>query len=178
MVLSDGVQEHVMAWNALRGAVAVSLLVGGSASPHAQGLPDFSGIWVLETAKERPEVARTMTVIQTLVRTNVRGEPMTPFYRDFTVSRGETTESYTIGAIGGSVVSSVPSRRTHQRVGWMEQTLVIESGSYTGPVRESGQWQERRESWSLDAAGRLQLTVETRDAQESRRETLVYRRRR
>jgi hypothetical protein len=107
---------------------------------------------------------------------------MNPFFKDITVVRelanGTSSETYQIGVVGGSLGGAVsgafPSR--HYRVMWEKQILVIETGSYTGPTPESGQWAERREAWSLDPEGRLRLAITSRSSAASSTVTLVYRR--
>jgi hypothetical protein len=108
---------------------------------------------------------------------------MNPFFKDITVVRelanGTSSETYQIGVVGGSLGGSVagefPSH--HYGVIWEKQILVIETGSYTGPTPESGQWTERREAWSLDPAGRLRLAITSRSSDSaSSTATLVYRR--
>jgi hypothetical protein len=91
----------------------------------------------------------------------VTRQPMKPSFKDITVARelanGTRSETYQIGIAGGTVPGrpdgSPDGLRSHHRVEWEERTLVIENGSYTGPTRESGQWAERREVWSLDPGG-------------------------
>ena len=160
--------------------VAVSVVV----PLVAQDTPDFSGHWVLESASpSTADIPRALSVTMSLVRRNVRGEPMNPFFKDITVVRelasGTSSETYQIGVVGGSLGGSVagefPSR--HYRVIWEKQILVIETGSYTGPTPESGQWAERHEAWSLDPDGRLRLAITSRSSDSaSRTVTLVYRR--
>jgi hypothetical protein len=108
---------------------------------------------------------------------------MNPFFKDITVVRelanGTSSETFQIGVVGGSLGGTVagefPSR--HHRVIWEEQILVIETGSYTGPTPESGQWAERREAWSLDPEGRVRLAITSRSSgSASSTVTLVYRR--
>ena len=151
----------------------------------AQDTPDFSGRWVLELASpSAADLPRSLSVTMSIVRTTVRGEPMTAFFSDITVIRelayGTSSETHQIGVEGGSVGGAVggayPSR--HHRVMWEKQTLVIETGNYTGPAPESGQWTERREAWSLDPEGRLRLAITSRSSDSaSSTVTLVYRRR-
>jgi len=151
----------------------------------AQDTPDFSGQWALESVSpSAADIPRALTVTMSIVRTNVRGEPMTPFFSDITVIRelayGTSSETYQIGLEGGSVGGAVggayPSR--HHRVIWEKQTLVVETGNYTGPALESGQWTERREAWSFDPGGRLRLVITSRSSDSaSSTVTLVYRRR-
>jgi hypothetical protein len=153
----------------------------------AQDKPDFSGSWALESgAQVAADIPQELSVTQTLVRANLRGEPMKPFYRDISVTRvlesGRRSETYHIGVVGGTVhglaadgIATGP--RTHHRVAWTEQSLVIESGSHTGSTPESGQWAERREVWSLEPNGRLRLAITTRSwIEASKTVILVYRR--
>jgi hypothetical protein len=140
----------------------------------ARDLPDFSGRWVLEEPlPSAAEMPRALSVRQSLVRTNVRGEAMEPFYRDLTVERqfeGATrSETYWIGVQGGTVHGlredgSRTGPSTHQSVKWEGRSLVIETGSYTGSTPETGVWTERREIWSLDPDGRLRLAITTRSS--------------
>ncbi|MCA1563596.1 MAG: hypothetical protein LC804_26230 [Acidobacteria bacterium] len=128
----------------------VVALVCPVAQLAAQDKPDFSGSWVLESgAQAAGDIPQALSVSQVLVRTNVRGEPMKPFYKDITVTRvlesGTRSETYQIGIMGGTVAGqaadgTATGPRTHHRVAWMEQSLVIESGSHTGPAPASGQW--------------------------------------
>jgi hypothetical protein len=128
------------------------------------------------------DIPQALSVSQSLVRTNVRGEPMQPFFKDITVTRvlasSTRSETYHIGGGGGGVsVGSTGGQRTHYRVAWEEQALVIESGSYTGPIPESGNWAERREVWSLDSGVRLNLAITVRSSVDAPKTvTLVYRR--
>ena len=132
---------------------------------RSQSQPDFSGAWTLDSVST-VDAPQTMAVKQVLARTNTRGEPIAPFYRQIVIARENRIETYDIGVIGGSVsgvvVGPLLPRRTHQRVVWEEQVLVIESGSYTGAARETGDWTERRESWSFDATQRLRVQISTR----------------
>jgi hypothetical protein len=143
----------------------VVVIVSVGARIAAQDKPDFSGSWILESRSTEADIPQTLSVSQSLVRTNVRGEPMTPFFKDITVTRvlatGTRSDTYQIGVVGGTV-SDGP--RTHYRVAWEEQALVIESGRHTGPVPESGDWAERREVWSLESGVRLRLTITTRSS--------------
>ena len=167
--------------------IAVAFLSAPLVAHATQDQPDFSGSWVLQSgAQASADIPQSMSVSQTLVRTNVRGEPMDPFYRDIKVTRafesGTRSERYPIGGMGGTVpgVSAggiLTGVRTHYRVAWAEHSLVIETGSYTGEKPESGEWSERREVWSLEPDGRLRLAITTRSSvDDSRTMILVYRR--
>ena len=152
----------------------------------AQDTPDFSGSWVLESgAPAAPDTPKSMSVSQTLERTNVRGGVGTVVLQHIAIKRelegGTHTDTYRIGLIGGAVAGLSGGIRTgtstHFRVVWAEQALVIETGSYTGEKPESGQWAERREVWSLEPDGRLHLAITTRSSvEDSRTMMLVYRR--
>jgi hypothetical protein len=153
---------------------------------QAQSGVDFSGRWMLES----PAATDTPTAIsveQRLVTTNVRGEPMQPFYRDVTIERevggSILVERRSIGALGGTVGSlpadpgatAAPSQ--HYSVTWDTDNLVFEFGSHTGPSPETGLWTERRERWSLDADGRLQVAVTIRSSSAAPATvTAIYRR--
>jgi hypothetical protein len=162
-------------------ACFVAVMVLLSAPLAAQEKPDFSGSWILESGTSGTDVPQALSVSQSLVRANVRGEPMQPFFKDITVTRvlasGTRSATYQIGIIGGSVSVGSLGQRTHHRVAWEEQALVIESGSYTGPVPESGDWAERREVWSLDSGVRRRLAITLRSSLDAPKTvTLVYRR--
>ncbi len=153
-----------------------------------QEKPDFSGRWVLAAPEQSgPEVPRALSVRQSLARTNVRGEPMTPYFKDIAVDRdfGTVTRSatYAIGVAGGFVSGAVgdnkpASPRGHHSVKWDGSTLVFETGNYTGDVPGTGEWSERRETWSLDSAGRLRVSITTRGSLDASGTTIVsiYRR--
>ena len=169
-------------------SLVTALTVLLSTSLPSQGHPDFSGRWVLESSSaSAPDVPRALSVRQSLVSTNVRGEPMTPFFKDITIEREvegrRRSETYDIGVVGGVVAGttgdgSASVLRQHHAVRWDANTLVFESGSYTGERPESGVWYERREAWSLDADNRLHVVITTRGAVEpTRTRAMVYRRR-
>lgn len=160
--------------------VVVIVLLGAELA--AQDKPDFSGSWTLESTLSAAEIPRTLSVTQSIVRTNVRGEPTEPFFKDITVTRalvsGTRSDTYEIGLVGGTVSGPgngiVNGSRTYQRVVWEEQALVIESG--TGPAPQSG-WADRREVWTLDSNARLRLTITTSTSVDAPRTiVLVYRR--
>jgi hypothetical protein len=168
------------------GTCFLVVLVGVATQLAAQDKPDFSGSWVLESgAPSAGDIPQGLSVSQSLARTNVRGEPMKPFFKDITVTRafesGTRSETYQIGVEGGigsfRADGSSNGPRIHHRVVWEEQALIIERGSYTGPTPESGEWTERREVWLLDSGGRLRLAITTRSSvADSRTVILVYRR--
>ena len=84
----------------------VALLLPAAAALAAQDKPDFSGRWVLEKPSQAgSDIPRALSVRQSLVRTNVRGEPMKPFFKDMAVERefesGTYHETFPIGVVGG-----------------------------------------------------------------------------
>ena len=176
--MKRGLILHTVVWVVLAVSVVAQLT--------AQDTPDFSGDWILEfVSQSAADIPKALSVRQSLVRTNVRGEPMKAFFNDITVARdfgnGPRSETYQIGIAGGTVPGRADGNadgpRSYYRVAWEARTLVIEKGSSTDPTRESGQWAERREAWSLDPGGRLHLAITTRSSVgASSTVTLVYRR--
>jgi hypothetical protein len=49
-------------------------------------------------------------------------------------------------------------------VAWEGNRLVIETGTYSAPTRETGSYRERTEIWSLDTDGSLVLTITSRSS--------------
>jgi hypothetical protein len=163
-------------------AIALSMLVGAFA--QAQDGVDFTGRWTLESpSSASAETPRALSVRQSLVTTNVRGEPMRPFFQDITIERevegSIRAETHQIGVVGG-VVGGLTSRggttgssQVHHAVKWDASALVFESGSYTGRSPETGVWTERREVWSLDSDGRLHVVITTRGSSDAPRTVAV-----
>ena len=170
-----------MAW------VLVSLVVMGPAAA-AQDKPDFSGRWVLDDPQPGPDIPRTLTITQPIVRTNRLGAPMPPAFLQLTIARqfenDVRSETYLIGAAGstGGFVAAnggpaQTSYRTETRVSWRGDRLLIETGRYTGPTRDSGPFTEHDEEWWLDDQGRLRIiAVDRRSDAEAVTHTLAYRR--
>jgi len=157
----------------------LALTVVLTAVAAAQSQPDFSGRWVLVRPESVPaDVARTVTVRLPIVRTNVYGAPMEPFFKEISVDRefvgSKRTESHLIGARGGSVQMGPAGRgaSTNSYVRWEERQLVIDTDR-----TEEGKFSGRIEVWQLDAAGLLTITVTERaTGVESRATTATYRR--
>lgn len=148
----------------------ILLLLAASAA-LAQDKPDFSGRWTLVEPARGDDLARVLVVRQMVVRTNVRGEPMTPYFKEISIERefASTTraETHAIGTVGGFVAGVVGAGkpagpRSHYAVKWDGNALVFESGRYTGELRENGEWTERREVWALDPDGRLKVSITRR----------------
>jgi hypothetical protein len=168
-------------------AKSVILVLLVAVTLAAQERPDFSGRWVLVSPEQSgPDTPRALSVRQSVVRTNVRGEPMKPFFRDIAVDReyesGTRSETSPIGIIGGVVPAlredgSSKGPHGHHAVTWDQDALIFETASYTGDTRGTGVWSERREVWSLHPDGRLRLAITTAGSVErSRTVTLTYRR--
>ncbi len=170
---------------ACSGLLAALLL---SASLRAQEGTDFSGQWVLESPQPAGmEVPIALTIDESLARTNVRGEPMKPFFKDLTVVREFTggvrrSDVYEIGGIAGTVPGGViggvggtvpggspvagssTEPYTHTALRWEGRALIIETGSHTGRLPETGEWVERQEVWSIDSHGKLHIVLRTRSS--------------
>jgi hypothetical protein len=128
-----------------------------------------------------------MSVEQTIVRSNVRGEPVQPFVSALTVARerldGKEWATYKVGIVGGTV-SGVDSggryrqhRYSHHRTVWEGSSLVMEEGTSSGQEPRRGDSTERREVWTLDDRGQLNVVITTRGSTtDTTRLTLVYRR--
>lgn len=149
----------------------------------AQDKPDFSGSWVLESAVQSDaDVPRALAVTQSVSRTNIQGEPMMPFFTDITVTRttqsGRRSETSMIGIVGGTMSGSSNSTpHLHHRVVWEGESLVFETGSYTGGNLGTGVWAQRRETWALDSRGGLHVEIATRSSTEAEKAiSLVYQR--
>jgi hypothetical protein len=163
------------------------VIVGAAVGLAAQDKPDFSGRWVLASSEQPgPDTPRALSVRQSIVRTTVRGEPMTPFFKDIAIDRefesGTRSETHAIGVIGGVVPGlrkdgSPDGPRGHHAVTWDQNALTFESGSHTGETPGTGVWAERREVWSLEPDGRLRVAITTRSSVDAARTvTLMYRR--
>ena len=156
---------------------SLSLLAVTVTAPQTQ--PDFSGRWTLvspETAAA--DVARALTVRQPIVRTNVYGAPMEPFFKEISVDRdfggSKRTDTHRIGVRGGSMSMGPtgPGASTTSYVRWEERQLVIDTGR-----TDDGKFSGRTEVWQLDAAGLLTITVTERaTGADSRTTTATYRR--
>jgi hypothetical protein len=152
-----------------------------------QAHPDFSGRWTLDTTSPSPaDVARVLVVDQPVLRTNVRGEPIPPMYLHLSVRRegpsGTTTDTYTIGTIGGVVggVDSNGKRRGpsgHFETVWRDDTLTFLTRRVGPDGPHTGDWSQRSESWSLDPDGRLQVEIETEAHDRAQQRTLLLYRR-
>lgn len=165
---------------------ALAVLLGAWSPPQTH--PDVSGRWVLESASPAAsDVPQALTVRQTLVSTNVAGEPMRSPQGEITIEREVNGRSesarYLVGVVGGVVPGLAPDGspggpQQHHRVRWDGNTLIFERGSYTGVRPATGVWSEHGEAWALDADNRLHVVVTTRSATEPpSTRSMVYARR-
>ena len=173
------------------GALAVALLYGApsGASDHqspAASRPDFSGEWVLESASpSSPDNPRTLSVRQfQLEKRSSDGSTkvtLTSIAIERTLETGPVSETHQIGIRGGTVGGigkdgPSPSTSTSYGVNWDGNALVFENESHSERV-DPATWNERREVWSLDETGRLQIVITNRGWDgPARRLTLLYRR--
>jgi hypothetical protein len=161
--------------------VLIATLTWGTQVPPPEQ-PDFSGSWILTASVGSAGGPESLSVKQTLVERNVRGEPMKPFFKEITITRRSdsrvASETFQIGAVGGGVPGSgAGGVSTYHRVGWEDLALVIETATYTGLARETGNWSERREIWSLDSSGVLHVEITTRSRNTPKKiEARLYRR--
>jgi hypothetical protein len=148
-------------------------LVAGTIA--AEGKPDFSGRWVLVNAAESASAAARGLVVRESFEA-----PVTVMTVERRLENGVRSDTYRIGLSGGLVGGTAADGRgtaTRFSVTWDGDKLVIETGSYSGPTRESGPYSEHNEVWSLDSQGRLVITVTDRGtATELRTNQLTYRR--
>ena len=112
---------------------------------------------------------------------------MPPAYLRISVRRerasGTTDESREIGIIGGTVggvVGRTDASRdwtTRVETRWLGDALVFSTINFNGTGPRTGDWSERRETWSLRPSGRLRVEIvrEARD-QPSETATFLYRR--
>jgi hypothetical protein len=93
---------------------------------------------------------------------------------------GTTTDTYTIGTIGG-VVGGIDRNGTriatpsaYFETAWRGDvlTFLTRRDGPNGP--HTGDWSERRESWSLDADGRLRVEIETEAYDHAPRTTVLH----
>jgi hypothetical protein len=149
------------------------LLAQAAAVTGVPDKPDFSSMWVLVASQpaDDADAARALTVSQSVRRTNSRGEPMSPYYDQIAIQRestgGVTYESHLLGTVSGTVRgvygdgTSRGGPSTHDAVTWRDSSLVFEHGVYTGRTPGTGEWTERRETWTLEPNGELKITIAT-----------------
>jgi hypothetical protein len=80
-MLTLGCKQEVEVMGKALWVVVLAVLLGSSLP--AQVGADFTGRWVLESpSRPAPYIPRALSVRQALVTTNVRGEPIGPFFKD------------------------------------------------------------------------------------------------
>jgi|SRR3954449_7918332 len=128
--------------------------------------PDFSGEWVRLATGASFDAPATLVVRQRVTRTNIRGEPMAPYFSQLVVERHYSnrveSDSYDIGIVSGTV--SGIGERTTVTVTWQGERVVNKTGKYSGPPQEPGRYSEHEEVWSLDPDGRLLITITDRSS--------------
>lgn len=186
--------RHCGRYSSLNSRIAVAwcLLTACTGTALCQDKPDFSGTWILESpVVPGVDVPVKLTVRQSLVRTNVRGEPMKPYFKTISVQREFATllrtDSYEIGLIGGFVGGSAgqhaddPSDRPHgsDAVMWFGRQLVFTNARYSGGTKESGPYTEHSERWTLERADKLVTRLSDESSERPRTiVTVTYRKRR
>jgi len=111
---------------------------------------------------------RTLTVQQPVSRTTALGAPMPPAFLRLTVERGYAsgpkTQTYNLGVEGGTVGGLVGrgpngpgSFQSRFSVHWDGDALVMWSANYS--ASQAAPDTEHVETWKLDAADRLVVTV-------------------
>lgn len=159
----------------LRTACALIGLLSVDTRVAARQGTDFSGHWVLESKQQAgADTPVAITVEQSFVSSDARREPAAPLFNEITVARefrsGTRSETFRIGLGGGTVPGiSVEHGRssdpyTHFSVGWDGPVLVFRTGTHTGMMRETGDWAEHEERWSLDSEGRLRVVIANRSS--------------
>lgn len=153
--------------------LCVSLIAG---AVSAQQKPDFTGEWVLVTSSNgATDAAPALSVRHWFEHaTSPRGVPVDIPHLAIERRFGTDVKSehYQIGlsggvvggVAGGVVPGSVSGWSTQHSVKWDGNTLVISTGSYSGPAREAGPYSERDEAWSFAAPDILVITVTERSA--------------
>ncbi len=129
--------------------------------------PDFSGRWVL-IAPAPADVPAVLVVQQQVRRTDVRGNPMEPYWDLLSVEgdpakRGIRSGIYHI-SMGGGVVpgippSSPPTPETRWSVLWQGDKLVIATEAWIEREGKRESYERHQEVWALGEQGRLEITV-------------------
>ena len=134
-------------------APALAVLATSSARAQAPAVhPDFTGVWVMDTAKSPgPMIPLAMTYA-----IEQRGDTVR-IKRDTKSKRGEFSASLVYGTDGKPWKNSVTEGGTQVDVSsiltWEGSTLVI-----TSTLNAGGQVMHQVEKWSLDASGKDLLT--------------------
>jgi hypothetical protein len=163
---------------AMRRQLCLCLLLSlPETSIAAQERPDFSGNWVLvNPGSASSDAARQLTVRLSDER------PFTVLSIQRRSTNGMSSETYQIGLVGGIVAgleSTAPGQVNATRFStkWDGDSLVIETGSYSGLAPAVGPYTEHSEVWSLAPPDKLVIVVTDRTADSERTTArLAYRR--
>ena len=156
---------------------ALALIVVAGTTLAAQDKPEFAGEWALERSTgASQQIAIGMSVSYDVEK----GVRVLVVERRF--DTGRRSDRYLIGVVSGTVSGTVGRglnrEQTRTAVRWDGESLVINSGRYSGPARDSGPYTERHEIWSLDQQGKLSIvTTESGSDFETRKGTATYTRR-
>src|SRR6266545_1256659 len=174
-----------------KSALACLILSACARTVAVQGKPDFSGRWALESrVPAGVDVPRTLTVRQSIARTNIYGKPMTPGFNAITIEREfatlRRTGTYDIGVSGG-FVAGVPGRHNDDptdtphgshSVQWIGRQLLFTNSSYSGKTKASGPYTEHSELWTLERRDRLVIRISDESSDQPHTiVTLTYRKR-
>lgn len=149
----------------------------------AQGVASgFSGRWELDAGQQTGiDVVLVLTIDEPPLQSRSAGSVRDSSNDLVRVVReletGALTEVYRLGVPAVTISGFGPGRprgpKTHVRATRAPAKLTIASGSYTGPMRESGEWTEQVETWSFEPDGRLRVTIASRGS--NRPDTTVSR---
>ena len=75
------------------------------------------------------------------------------------------------GVVSGTTSSTAATipRSTDEAAVWRDSSLVFEHGAHAGITPGTGDWTERRETWTLEPSGQLKITFATSGSGESGR---------
>ncbi len=170
-----------------RGVRGLAILIAPAFAAALQSQPDFSGRWVLDGLPPSPDAARVLVVKQPITRTNVRREPIPPGFAELVIHQesatGATDERRPLGVVGGTVgglaaaPGAAPAASTRYENVWRGNALMFLTSRSATAVPYTGNWDERRETWSLDQDGRLRVEIVTESRDEPKQTSvLLYRR--
>jgi len=147
----------------LAGALVVVVALS-HISVTAQSQPDFTGYWTLESpAQEHPDIPPVLDVRRQA------GAPESIFIeRQYSARFERARHQFSVPVAGPS--------RTFQLAAWEGATLILTKGAYDRNSGEARDW-ERREEWSLDQSGRLNVAISISGPRvDARKVTARYRR--
>ena len=152
-----------------------AVLMGQTPSP-AQGTPNLTGQWVLETPPARTPPDRQVLTIQASEELTI-SQNATSITVEHSVNPGSHPRAgvHPFGS-RGSVSGAGNAARSD--VFWFGRELIITASTETTGTDGARNAASSSEKWSLEVDGRLVIrVVEERSGAEAVRATLVYRRR-